>query len=366
MQIYNKQLSFFAKSLKQAAVDFGHECGYAFSTPVKRRVKGKVVKEDKLLMEVVIYEGKSLGFYERQFGKPVIGINKRLVNEDFKIARDILKHELAHYICDKRFEDGCQSHGPRFRRVCKEIGANALAKESLDSMDKRLKATDIDKILDKVKKLMSLGTSSNVHEAERAMLKANELLMKHNLTHLNDEGKDLYFQRLFEIKQINGKSRCMVNILRSFGVFPVFNAWTKRGYVIEVSGSKTNVQIADYVAQFLDRELEKLYKKARKEDGFGGLRAKNAFFAGLSRGYLSKFEKQKEEIEKSDTSNQLQAYRKEIADMAEELIYEKLTGTRSSEAGHMDARDSGYETGKKLSISQGVQSGKKTLQIGHD
>jgi hypothetical protein len=40
---------------------------------------------------------------------------------------------------------------------------------------------DENSVLRKVQKLMALATSSNKHEAEQAMIKSHQLLLKHNI-----------------------------------------------------------------------------------------------------------------------------------------------------------------------------------------
>lgn len=359
MQVYSFELNLFLKRLKQYKDELSLEIKY------------------HLPVEVILFEdNKKLGFFTHRFGQPIVGINKKFAELDFKLAQDVFKHEIAHYICRKRHDDDCQDHGPKFRQVCKEIGANPKAKESLDSMKERLGVDHHDKIVEKVKKLMRLGSSSNEHEAELATLKANELLMKYNIAHVTESDK-VYFDQVLKIGQRNAKSRTIVSILESFGVMVVHSPqgklnragqWVRRNYVLEASGSKASVEIAGYVADFLDKELERLYKKASKEHNFKGLRAKNAFFSGIRSGYLFKFRAQKQKIEESNDTKALTAADDRIKKLAEELIYEnRLSSMRgSNEAGHGFAEDAGFDAGQKLSINKGVTNQTKTLKLGYN
>ena len=66
---------------------------------------------------------------------------------------------------------------------------------------------------------------------------------------------------------------------------------------IEVTGSRTNVELADYVANFLDQELERLFSVYQKEHSdLKGQRAKNSFFKGMAEGYVEKIKKTQKEV----------------------------------------------------------------------
>lgn len=350
MIIYNVELNLFINRIEQFIVEYGHKIDYHLGTHDPRK------NTYKSIFKVVTFEGNEHGYYSNKFGISLIAVNKRFAEMDFKIAEDIVKHEIAHHICRERHNDECNDHGPKFRAVCKEIGANAKAKESITSIKDRIGAQDHDKVVDKVKKLLALGSSDNPHEAELATLKANKILMKYNLS-TTGSTENIYHKKLFKVGQKNAKNRTIMSILRTFGVFPVYSQCGSRSYIIEVSGSKANVEIADYVADFLNEEMERLYKKARKEGGFSGLAAKNAFFNGIASGYRSKHQKQEKEMEKEEGDNKLTVYKEEVAEKAEKLVYEKLKWSSSvRERGHSGANSSGYNAGKSLSIHKGVRN----------
>ena len=96
----------------------------------------------------------------------------------------VLEHEMAHQFVDEvlgvREET---SHGDSFRRVCAERGIDARAAgaplASTDAGD-----TDASRTLDRIRKLLALAASSNQHEAEIAMRRAHELMLRHNIEHV--------------------------------------------------------------------------------------------------------------------------------------------------------------------------------------
>lgn len=120
-----------------------------------------------------------------------------------------------------------------------------------------------DKILERVKKLLALSSSSNEHEAGAALAKAQALMEEHNLT----EGK----LRLSEITHANVKSQASVSkmkqhelalmnlVARAFGCKVLwmkshsnsFDNWAR----FTLAGPKSQIPIAEYTAQVLMRKL---------------------------------------------------------------------------------------------------------------
>ena len=76
-------------------------------------------------------------------------------------------------------------------------------------------------VLRKVQKLMALATSSNKHEAEQAMIKSQQLLLKHNIESKYIGGEDeekIFLKRIMKQKKENAKMRSIANILETFFV----------------------------------------------------------------------------------------------------------------------------------------------------
>src|SRR5436190_6614352 len=66
------------------------------------------------------------------------------------------------------------SHGETFRRVCAERGIDARA-AGVPVVERE------ERTLDRIRKLLALAGSSNQHEAEIAMRRAHELMLRHNV-----------------------------------------------------------------------------------------------------------------------------------------------------------------------------------------
>lgn len=207
-----------------------------------------------------------LGYFNAELFE--IGLNKHFIIDDTDLL-DTLRHELAHYYCWITKND--LTHSTQFRSICKNFGWTKSVFESCKTID----APTNSKISSKIQKLLALSNSTNPHEAQSALIKANQLLLTHQ-----EISADLAVRRVLSGKRSNPKWQAISEILRTFGVHPVFNRGQGISY-LEVFGPTHNVMTAEYIACFLNRELEHLWK------GYGkGL--KSAFFDGIAKGYLKK------------------------------------------------------------------------------
>ena len=131
----------------------------------------------------------------------------------------------------------------------------------------------------KIEKLMALSTSSNSYEAELALLKSQELVLKHNIdtTFVTGQPEEqMHLKRIIKERRETAKMRCIARILETFFVSVIFNRGQEYTY-LEVLGEEANIEIAEYVAGFLDNELESLWNQAQKKTGIKGATAKNSF-----------------------------------------------------------------------------------------
>ena len=107
----------------------------------------------------------------------LIRISEALIQRgQFSEITFVLKHETAHQIVSELYGiKSATAHGEAFRRACRLLKISPDAQLCLDAIRDECKVTD------RVRKLMALGSSSNQHEAERALTKAHELMLKHNI-----------------------------------------------------------------------------------------------------------------------------------------------------------------------------------------
>jgi len=301
-------------------------------------------------ISVIIYDDRPhLGYFDPSFFE--MGFHACLMHQSKEALLSVIRHELAHYLVF--IEQGhVQPHGPEFKAFCRkmcwdeEISKAALTLPSATQEDSDL--------LRKVKKLLALSSSSHENEAEQALLKSQQLLLKYHLdekTLPNLDEEKVFLCRALVQPRKNAKMVAMTKILETFFVGVVF----RKGYqntTLEVIGSETNIKIASYVASVLERQLEELWESTKREHNLKGLLAKNSFFLGLATGYCDKVGA----LKKRASSHETQALillDKALA-RAKALAYGKLSSTTSRNSTDEASALLGEQAGRSLNISQGV------------
>ena len=318
-------------------------------------------------IHVVTFEStQKLGYFDPATYQ--IGVNKNLLTETkTKTLKDILRHELAHYLAFIEFGEKALNHGAYFQEICQRHQWDSqVSKTSLDPQEAyTLIEGDLEaeKVYQKVKNLFKLATSSNQHEAELATLKANQLLIKYNLSHiesLEDDESLFYVHRLMSQKKKNAKLSVIYDIIKHFMVKPVLS-YTKNDVALEISGTKTNIELAEYVVNFLDRELEYLWKnELKKSPHLKGLKNKNAFFYGIALGYNEKMQKVKDDLQ---AESKALIHLQNVLDEKMKFFYRRLGSTSSGTGYKGEAFQRGNLAGKNLSIHQGIKNNQKTFLL---
>jgi hypothetical protein len=332
---------------------------------------GIVVKNSRFVfndylfpINVVVFEGHEWGHFNPTFMQ--LSLNRKLIYlAKDSVVRDILKHELAHYLTYILYQD-VRPHGPEFHSVCERFGfPKEVSKATLNLEEGNLaKEGDLEseKILEKVKKLLSLAQSSNSHEAELATLKANDLLLRHNLDYLKDRQEPIYMDRLLMRKRKDSKLSAIYSILKHFIVRPVISQGTN-ACCLEVSGSLTNVKLAGYIAHFLDQELDYLWEQVRSTHDLKGIQAKNSFWLGVAEGFDRKMKLAKMNYSEADR-NALIVVEKKL-DFETQIIYKRLAQSRSAHQKDAKANQLGHSKGMNLTIRNAVEGEGKKLYLTH-
>ena len=313
-------------------------------------------------IHVVVFEGKELAHFDAAYLQ--IALNRKLISEAKEsVLRDILKHELAHYLT-YIIHGEVPAHGSEFQEVCRTFGlSREIAQATMQLQEANLEKVgdlDAEKVLEKVKKLLQLAQSSNTHEAELATMKANSLLLRHNLDHVQSYEEPIYLDRLLRRSRKDSKLCAIQSILKHFIVKAVMSSG-QNACCLEVSGTLTNVKLARYVAEFLEREMDYLWSEAQREHGLKGLRSKNSFFAGIAKGFDLKMSKVKQDFT-TDEQKALVLVERGL-DEKTKMIYRRLSSYSSGASYHEEAGHLGVEKGKNLSIRQGVESSSKGLYL---
>lgn len=321
-----------------------------------------VIKSTLWPIHVVVFDDNELGHFNSTYLQ--IGLNRKLIYlAKDSVLKDILQHELAHYLTFI-FHGNVQPHGEEFKSICRHYGFAADVAAATINIDvaNESKVGDLEseRIVEKVKKLLQLAQSSNVHEAELATVKANELLLRHNLDSLDKNDEPIFLERILFQRKKDAKLIAIYDILKHFIVKPVMS-YGRDTICLEVSGTYTNVKLAVYVGEFLNRELDRLWEATKKEYRLVGLRAKNSFFVGVARGFESKMNQAKSNFASAEQKALVIVQKKLEVDTS--LIYRRLTHSSSGARLDDTASGVGFLKGRELTIRKGVENSENKLYL---
>jgi hypothetical protein len=156
-------------------------------------------------------------------------------------------------------------------------------------------------VLERIAKLLALAESPNEHEAQAAMSAAQRLMLKHNIeAAASGTGSAYYFRHLGKpTGRVSEHERRLALILdEHFFVqviwVPVWRVLEgKRGSVLEVCGTKDNVELAAYTYDFLMHTAEALYRADRRQRGDRTHGARRKFLAGVMAGFHQRLERER-------------------------------------------------------------------------
>jgi len=249
----------------------------------------------------------------------VILFSRKLIeNHNWFQVLSILRHEMAHQLVDEsdaRSSMEYKFHGEQFQTACGTLGVpeeyrGATACLQSSNLDWRSEKRDdvTEKLLEKVRKLLSLATSSNEHEALLAMSKVRELYAKYNL----EEGEGgSRKQRFAHLVITHGKKRMAAHQSRTISILVehffvqvittrIFDAKSLEHHVgIEIVGTRENVMLAEYVYHFLIQQTDYLVSKIAKTKLLSRVQRKS-----YKLGVLAGFSEKLRATEKAKTSNE--------------------------------------------------------------
>ncbi|MBT7611287.1 MAG: DUF2786 domain-containing protein [Bacteriovoracaceae bacterium] len=314
------------------------------------------------LKYVIFEDPKKIGYFDQHSFQ--IGINKSLMlNAKPAVIKNILRHELVHFFQFVTQGNTISPHGAEFKSLCRGFGYGAdvsNATAQLEILNDQIEG-DLytEKLIVKIKKLLNLAESDNIHEREQATLKANQLLLKHNLKQYQvnslqdglEQTEEICLKRVLETKRTTSKMHAIYEILSCFFVQPVFNHGKGIVY-LEVIGSRINVELAAYVTQFLEQELEFIWELTKKENSLKGVKARNSFFKGVGKGYASKIHQQNNQTLKD---NELIVLKEELQNQVAK-VYGRLSFSGSTAKTCDDSMLLGKKAGKSLNIRKGISS----------
>lgn len=265
------------------------------------------------------YEALNISLFERRLRRPTLGwldaseaclgqwksdqrrlsLSIRLLQGGWGGLVEVLKHEMAHQYVDEVLGVRQRPHGAVFREVCGKRGIDARASGPPQATEEGGSA-----VLERVQKLLSLAASDNAYEAEAAMAAAHRLLLKHNLELLPHTSTYCFDHigkpsgRIFEYQRLVALILGEHFFVQTLWV-PVWRpAEGKRGSVIEVCGTRSNVELAAYVHDFLHSAAERLWAVHRRDRAIRSNKERREFLSGVMSGFRSKLEEEGRQVER--------------------------------------------------------------------
>lgn len=205
----------------------------------------------------------------------------------------VLQHELAHQYVDEVLKIRDESpHGDTFRRVCEERGIDARS----GGVPAAAEAPDGDRVLDRIRKLLALAGSDNRNEAELAMQKAHELMLRHNVDAPRTANGHRYVVRQLGNPEkrgtrVEGAVLALLSELFFVKVILV-PVWlplhARRGTAYEISGTRANVDMAEHVYGFLLATADRLWRENRGDARVRNGRDRLSYQMGVIGGFRDK------------------------------------------------------------------------------
>lgn len=231
-------------------------------------------------------------------GLDTLSLASWLIREhSWDVVLEVLKHEMSHQYVQQIMGRGEElPHGPAFQEACDRLGVHPEFRTAQGAIPRLLNGAGQRSggMLAKVEKLFALAQSANEHEAALAMAKANAILRRYNLERLDRQAADYDYLIIKPgTKRIAAHQRVMAALLKDFFYVNVVIARqfeAQRGEtlrVIELTGAKENLAVADHVYHFLSHRLEYLWQEFRKSAGATG-REKNSYRLGVLNGFREK------------------------------------------------------------------------------
>lgn len=289
-----------------------------------------------------------------------IGLSRHAVLElPWVEVVEVLKHEMAHQFVDEILGGEDRPHGPRFVRACEVRGIDPAATGGAPASGREKQE---DRVISRVRKLLALAESSNQHEAELAASTAQRLILKFNLDLQSrpDSDPEAYHHAYVGVPtgRVQAHDRMLAALLIEH--FFVRGVWIstyvpqsdKTGSVLEICGRRENLQMAEFVHDFVSRTAERLWKEHKKARGLRSNRDRRAFLSGAIAGFSAKLREKRADARREglvwvgDAGVEDYVHRR----------HPRLRSVRSSAQEHREAYADGKSAGRSIVLSRPMTS----------
>lgn len=249
----------------------------------------------------IIETTEILGRWQRH--TRTIGISRKVVvTHGWDATINVLKHEMAHQICDEVFDGQGTPHDSRFHRACALLGLpEEFSRARLHPgcfQAPMAPATNGDdrrgKLIEKVRKVLALSRSANEHESRLALEMAVRIMNRHELERAEVERPlEKVTYRIISLarQRVHLHQRLIASLLsRHFNVRLIHaTIYAPEVDVVyrafEIYGRRDYVEIAEYCYHFLEDRLEALWHAHRKGLPGPARGMKNSYCCGVLQGF---------------------------------------------------------------------------------
>lgn len=246
------------------------------------------------------FGSQRLGSWDPVLRRIVISV-EHIIRDPWLDVMDTLRHEMAHQYVHEIVDVDEAPHGSAFRDACEILRCDFHA-SARRTNDMRIPAVRDERLIRVLKKILSLATSPNEHEAQAAVNKARQLLLQYNvgLVELDSERHFNYVSvGLLKGRRANWEL-WVAMVLNEFFFVEVLWARSydpkndKMGTILQLFGTATNLAMASYVYDYLYNLLPRLWNEYQQVNDLVGNRERMRYYAGLMQGFYEKLKSEEE------------------------------------------------------------------------
>ncbi|MBI2502920.1 MAG: DUF2786 domain-containing protein [Candidatus Latescibacteria bacterium] len=242
---------------------------------------------------------EQLGLWEGRRRRLTISV-KHLQEHPWLEVMETLRHEMAHQYAQEVLGAKAEvPHGPAFKQACQRLRCSPRAR--YQEGDER---AEDERVLRVLKKVLSLASSPNEHEAQAAVNKARRLLLEYNLDIVElDRERGFACRSLGPVRARHASHEMWLPmILHEFFFVEVLWSPTyeplldREGTVLQIYGTPANLDMAEYVYGFLSGLLEQLWTGYKERQELRGERQRQPYYVGVLQGVCGALREQEEQL----------------------------------------------------------------------
>jgi hypothetical protein len=227
---------------------------------------------------------------------------------------------------------------------------------------------DKEAIAEKIAKLLRLSKSPNPNEANAALAKAQELMMRYNITASEHDDRKEYDRKDYTTERraydFRIDSKYIADILSTFFFVDVISITYAQQYMIV--GKKENVAIAQFLWGRIRQKFDECWQEYKRQMGKRGIEGKKDYYYGLWVGLKMALEADRARLKKEE--GLIVVDDKGLIRYKNETIGETKQSSRDLNLSDRSAINDGVEDGRNIRLNDRLTAGtesnfKKTLNL---